>query len=153
MYETLLRIHSVLRWAVLILLLAAVYKNFADRKKPFTALHRKLGLFTMIAADIQLLIGIYQWIVGPRGLKMMQSMSMKEIMRDSVSRFYAIEHITGMLIAIILVHVGYAYSKKKVTDPQKHKRILLFFGLALLIIFISIPWPFRNAGAGKSWLF
>ncbi len=153
MYDFVLRVHSILRWAVLLLLVVSVYKHFAGRNKPFTALHRKLGLFTMIAADIQLLIGLYQWFAGPRGLKMLQSMPMKEIMRDSVTRFYAIEHITAMLIAIILIHVGYGYAKKNVPDPQKHKRVLLFFGLALLIVLISIPWPFRAAGAGKSWLF
>ena len=72
-------------------------------------------------------------------------------MKDSVARFFAIEHMIGMLIAIILIHIGYSYSKKNVSDTIKHKRTVLLFGLALLIILISIPWPFRIVGADRHW--
>ncbi len=151
MYNGLLHLHSVLRWIILILLLVTFYKNFVDRKAAFTDKHRKLGLVLMICADIMLLVGIYQWVAGPLGLKNIQAIGMKEAMRNSYSRFFAIEHTTGMLIAILLIHLGYSYSKKSVPDVQKHKRILLYLGLALLIILISIPWPFRAVGAGRVW--
>ena len=152
MYNGMLHLHSVLRWAILILLLIAFYKNFADRKGAFTAMHQKLGLILMICADIILLVGIYQWAFGKTwGLASIKARGFGEVMKDPVSRFYAIEHTTGMLIAIILIHLGYSYGKKNVPDSQKHKRILLFFGLALLIILISIPWPVRAVGAGRHW--
>jgi hypothetical protein len=151
MYYYLLQFHSVLRWIILILLLFAFYKNFADRQRAFTPTHQKLGLILMICADIMLLVGLYQWIRGPWGLKNIQAVGFKEIMGNSYARFYAIEHTTGMLLAIILIHLGYSYGKKSVPDPQKHKRVLLYFGLALLIILISIPWPFRTVGAGRHW--
>ncbi len=146
-----LHLHSVLRWAILILLLVAVYKSFVDRKKAFTPGHKKTGLFLMICADVMLLVGIYQWISGALGLKSIQVNGLGEVMRNAHSRFFAIEHTTGMLIAIILIHMGYSYGKKAVPDTQKHKRTLLYFGLALLIIVISIPWPFRPMGAGRHW--
>ena len=151
MYNGLLHLHSVLRWIILILLLVAVYRNFADRNKPFTPGHRKTGLLLMICADIMLLIGLYQWFTGPWGLKSIQNNGMSVVMKNSVLRFFAIEHFIGMLIATILIHIGYAYSKKNITDIVKHKRVMLFFGLALLIILISIPWPFREVGAGRTW--
>jgi hypothetical protein len=151
MYNGLLHLHSVLRWIILILLLAAFFKNFIGRKGAYTDTHRKLGMFLMICADIMLLVGIYQWVTGPWGLKNIQAVGFKEIMKNSYYRFFAIEHTTGMLLAIIFIHLGYSYGKKSVPDPQKHKRILLYFGLALLIILISIPWPFRVVGAGRHW--
>ena len=151
MYDGMLHLHSVLRWVILILLLIAFYKHFADRSKPFTSGHKKLGLYLMICADLLLLVGLYQWFAGNWGLKSIQVNGMSVVMKDSVLRFFAIEHSTGMLIAIILIHLGYSYGKKSVPDPQKHKRILLYFGLALLIILISIPWPFRAVGAGRHW--
>ena len=152
MYDGMLHLHSVLRWIILILLLVAIFKNLADRKGAFTETHRKLGLFLMICADIMLLIGIYQWATGDTwGLISIKSRGFGDVMKDTVARFYAIEHPTGMLIAIILIHLGYSYGKKSVPDSQKHNRILLFFGLALLIILILIPWPFRVAGAGRHW--
>ena len=105
----------------------------------------------MICADIMLLIGLYQWFTGPWGLKMIKASSMSAVMKNPVARFFAVEHLVGMLIAIILIHVGYSYSKKNMPDKVKHKRVLVFFGLALLIILISIPWPFRVVGAGRTW--
>ena len=151
MYNGMLHLHSVLRWIILVLLLLALYKNFADREGAFTAMHKKLGLFLMICADLLLLVGLYQWIVGDWGLKSIQRNGFGVVMKNAGLRFFAIEHTTGMLIAIILIHLGYSYGKKAVPDPQKHKRVLLYFGLALLIILISIPWPFRAVGAGRHW--
>ena len=72
-------------------------------------------------------------------------------MKNALLRFFAVEHLIGMLIAIILIHVGYSYSKKNIPDSVKHKRTLVFFGLALLVILISIPWPFRLVGSGRAW--
>ena len=151
MYQGLLHLHSVLRWVILILLLIALYQCFANRHKPFTAGQKKVGLFLMISADITLLVGLYQWFAGELGLKSIQRNGFGAVMKDAGSRFFAIEHTTGMLIAIILIHLGYSYSKKSVPDEKKQKRILLLFGLALLIILISIPWPFRAVGANRAW--
>ena len=151
MEKGLLHLHSVLRWVILLLLLAAVYKSYADRNKAFTSSHKKTGLFLMICADVMLLIGLYQWFTGPWGLKNIQDKGMSIVMKNSVFRFFAVEHLIGMVIAIILVHIGYSYSKKNIPDTIKHKRTILFFGLALLIILISIPWPFRLVGTGRHW--
>jgi hypothetical protein len=154
MEKGMLHLHSFLRWVMLILLLVALYKSFADRNKAFTPGHKKTGLFLMICADLMLLVGLYQWFTGPWGLKLIQNLGMKAVMRSEISpsiRFFAIEHFVGMLIAIALIHVGYGISKKAIPDSVKHKRTLIFYGLALLIILISIPWPFREIGAGRSW--
>lgn len=151
MYDGLLHLHSVLRWLILILLLVALYKSFADRAKPFATSHRKTGMVLMICADIMLALGIYQWIAGDLGLKMIQRSGMKAVMGNTGARFFPVEHITAMIIAIVLIHIGYSYAKKEVPDTVKHKRTLLFYGLSLLIILISIPWPFRAVGSGRAW--
>lgn len=151
MYNGLLHLHSTLRWVILILLLIAVYNSLANKNKDFTNGHRKISLYLLIAADLTLLVGVYQWIVGSWGLKSLQNSGMAVVMKDPVQRFYAVEHTIGMLVAIVLIHVAYSYSKKAVPGTQKHKRNLLLYGLALLIILISIPWPFRAVGAGRAW--
>jgi hypothetical protein len=151
MEKGLLHLHSFLRWVILLLLLWTIYKSFADKNKTFTSSHRKSGLFLMICTDIMLLIGLYQWFTGPWGLKAIQNIGMGMIMKSPVNRFFAIEHFIGMLIATVLIHIGYSVAKKSLPDMVKHKRTLLFYGLALLIILISIPWPFRAVGAGRGW--
>jgi hypothetical protein len=150
MYNGLLHLHSGLRWIILLLLLVAIF-NSINKNKPFTSGHRRTALFLMISADLMLLVGLYQWFVGDWGLKSIQQNGMGTVMKNATLRFYAIEHLTAMLIAIILIHVGYAAAKKPIPDAAKHKRMLITFGLALLIILISIPWPFRMVGAGRGW--
>lgn len=151
MYNFLLHLHSGLRWVILVLLLIAIYRSAAPKGRPFTATDKKIGLFLMICMDIMLLIGLYQWFAGSWGLKSIQLNGMKEVMKNASLRFYAIEHPVGMLIAIIMVHIGRIYGKKNIPDLIKHRRTFLFFALALLIILVSIPWPFRIVGAGRGW--
>ena len=152
MDKGLLHLHSFLRWVILILLLYAIYKSFTDRNKAYTPGHKKTGMFLMICADIMLLLGLYQWAFGKTwGLISIKERGFSAVMKDPVARFFAIEHFLGMLIAISLIHIGYSYAKKNVPDAVKHKRALVFFGLALLVILISIPWPFRLVGSDRAW--
>ena len=150
MYNGLLHTHNLLRWIILILLFVAFYRHLLAKTRTFNATDKKIGKILMISCDITLLIGLYQWITGPLGLKMIQSAGMSVVMKDRVARFWAIEHTVGMLIAIILVHIGYSYAKKNIDNSVKHKRSMIFYGLALLIILISIPWPFREL-IGRPW--
>jgi amino acid permease len=151
MYNGLLHTHNFLRWVILILLLVALFRALsAGKNKAFTAGDRKISLFLMISCDIMLLIGLYQYFSGPLGLKAIQANGMGVVMKDSASRFWAVEHALMMIVAIILVHVGRAYTKKNIPDAAKFKRILVFYGLALLLILVSIPWPFREA-IGRPW--
>lgn len=151
MYTGLLHLHSILRWILLLLLLIVVFRSMTAGKRPFNASDKRYGLFTLISCDLQLLIGLYLWLTGTFGLNTIQNQPMKDIMTNKVMRFFTIEHLTAMIIAIVLVHVGRAVAKKNLPDTMKHKRTLIFFGLALLIILISIPWPFREVGAGRGW--
>ena len=145
MEQGILHLHNLLRWVILILLLLAIFKSLSPRK-PFTSGHRKLGLFLMISADVMLAIGLYQWITSPLGLEALQANGMDGVMKDGNLRFFAIEHLIGMIIAIVLIHIGYSYAKRDLPDNVKHKRTLIYYVLALLVILAFIPWPFREFG-------
>src|ERR1700712_1606344 len=108
MYQGLLHLHNIGRWVVIILLLVAVVRSLAGMtgNKAFTSGDKKVGLFLMISAHIMLLIGLYQWLTGPWGLKNILNSGMAAVMKDHVFRYWAVEHITGMLIAIILITIG-----------------------------------------------
>src|SRR5882757_6184911 len=146
MYTGLQHLHSFLRWCILLLLVIGILRSLGGMtgKKPFTAGQKKMGLFLMIAAHTELLIGLYQWIVGPWGIKNLSNMGMGAAMKDNVARFYGIEHITAMIIAIVLITIGRGVSKKNIPDAVKQKKTFWFFLVALLIILVSIPWPFRE---------
>ena len=152
LYEVMRHIHSVGRWIVLLLLLFAIFNSLIAGRRPFIKSDNRLGLLLTIFADIMLLIGIYLYFVGPFGYKTFQKYSnVGDLMRNSTDRFYAIEHMVGMLIAIVLIHIGKAQARKPMSDRAKHRRTMIFYLLALLIILVSIPWPFREIGAGRGW--
>jgi hypothetical protein len=151
MYNGLLDLHNLLRWVILILLVVAIvkaYKGISDRKI-FSKKDKKIGLFLMIASHITLLIGLYQWAFGPWGLQLIRNAGFGDVMKNSVYRFWAVEHITGMLIAIILITIGRGVSKKSIPDRTKYKRTFWFYFIALAIILVTVPWPFRE-GIGRS---
>lgn len=146
MYEALLALHNIGRWVVLILLLAAIFKALSGitGNKPYTSGDKKVSLFLMIAAHIMLLIGLYQWFVGPWGLHNIQASGMKAVMQNKIYRFWAIEHLTGMLIGIILITIGRGVGKKNIADKVKHSRSFWFYLVAFLVIIVTVPWPFRD---------
>lgn len=138
-----LAIHSLLRWAVLILgLLAVVSALFAViSKRGYKSSDNKMNLFFMISCDVQLIMGLILYFTGMWFEKVKSGMGV--VMKDPGERFFAVEHALMMIIAWLLVHVGRSMVKKADTDAQKHKRTLIYFGIALLLILAMIPWPFR----------
>ena len=62
----LLHLHNLLRWVIIILLLLSIFKAYSgwQQKKIFSAGDRRVWLFTLIAAHITLLLGLYQWLWG-----------------------------------------------------------------------------------------
>lgn len=151
LYTGLLHAHSFGRWLVLLLLLIAIFRSLTAGNRPYTKGDARTGLFLTIFSDLQLLIGIYLWYAGNWGLQNIQNSGMGEVMRDRYTRFFAVEHLVGMLIAIILIHIGKAQGKKAIPDRVKHRRTVIFYAIALLIILLSIPWPFREVGANRGW--
>lgn len=151
LYSILVHLHSVGRWIVLLLLLFAILNSLIAGNRPYIRTDNRLGLLLTIFADLMLLIGIALWFMGPWGYQQLQAKGMADIMKDPTARFYVVEHMVGMLIAIVLIHIGKAQGRKAMSDRAKHRRTLIFYFLALLIILASIPWPFREIGAGRGW--
>lgn len=146
-----LMIHNILRWGVLLFglwtVLNALSGVFAKRK--FNTGDNKSNLLFMICCDIQLLLGLILYFNGS-WFALLKS-SGKIVMKDAAMRFFAVEHAVMMIIAWLLVHIGRSMVKRSTTDVQKHKRMLIYFGLAFIIILAMIPWPFRQIGIGRPW--
>ena len=153
MYTGLLHLHSYLRWAILILALVAIYKSFTGMTagRPFTAGDKRVGLFLMISAHTTLVVGLYLYFAGPWGFAEIQNLGFGAVMKNRVARFYAVEHIFGMLVAIALITIGRGASKKNIPDAAKHRRSFWYFLVALVIILVTIPWPFRE-GIARPWI-
>ena len=145
-YNFLMHLHSIGRWIILLLLLIAIFNSLVAGRRPWIRTDARTGSILTIFADIMFLVGVALWYFGPKGYKYIQGFGMKAVMKDTYMRFFAIEHITMMLIAIILIHVGKAQGKKAISDKAKHRRTVIFYLIALIIILVAIPWPFRQLG-------
>lgn len=150
--EIMRQVHSVGRWIVLLLLLVGIFRSLGAGSRNFTHSDQRVGLFLTIFADIMLLVGIYLYFAGPWGYQQIEAGGMGEAMKAPVSRFFAIEHLVGMLVAIVLMHIGKAQGKKDLPHRAKHRRTAIYYILALLLLLAFIPWPIRDVGVGRGWI-
>ncbi|HEY8918330.1 MAG TPA: hypothetical protein VIM87_17920 [Chitinophaga sp.] len=150
MNSTLLIIHSLLRWIILLTGIWAFIRALQGiNGKPYAAADNKASLFFSISLDIQFLVGLIMYFVTSPLMQTARA-DFGAAMKDGVLRFFAVEHTFMAFIALVLVHIGRSKVKKAGTDAQKHKFALIFFGIALLLILALIPWPFR-AALGRGW--
>lgn len=152
MQEFLTASHSLLRYLLLIFLLGTTLRSITawSTGGHYFRSDERASLFTVILTHLQLLIGVVLYILYLMDLPVSD---MGTIMKEDGLRFYAVEHISMMLLAIILITVGRARSKRAYSEISKHRRIAVFFLIALLLIFFSIPWPFLPFNPEGSWLF
>jgi 4-hydroxybenzoate polyprenyltransferase len=113
-------------------------------KKTFEASDKKIWLFTMIAAHITLLLGLYQWMLGRYGIFSYVKPEGISMMKDPYLRFFQMEHPVSMILAILMITLGYGMAKKNVDDQTKYKKAFRYFMLALVLILAAVPWPFRE---------
>lgn len=140
MYNVLLTTHSWLRWAVLlfgVIALAGAVRKWL--RKDLSPDRSSLGL--LISADLQLLVGLFLFFVSPYFAAFTQAP--KAAMGDASTRFFAVEHALGMIVAIVLIHVGRIIGKRS-QSPFRYRTVAIVFALALVIILAVIPWPFLS---------
>jgi len=148
MLTGLLHIHSLLRYLILFFLVITVLKSFSGwfGKKQYLPGDKKMSLFTLITAHLQLVLGLVLYFISPN--VQAGPANMGEAMKNPTLRFWAVEHISMMIIAIILITLGYSLAKRGKDDVTKHKRTAMFFLLALIVIFVAIPWPWSAVARG-----
>lgn len=83
------QLHSILRWAILGLLLVSIFNAFMgmQKKKTFSATDNKMGLFLTIVADSQLVLGLLLYFVGTMGMQNIQRLGMADVMKKRLCSF------------------------------------------------------------------
>ncbi len=142
--QIVLILHNLVRWAVLLFGLLTLLKSISGiaGKRNYTSGDDRSNFLFMLSCDIQLLIGLILYFTNGWAARLKD---LGNNMKDANYRFFTMEHGLLMIIALVLVHVGRVSVKKAITPAAKHKRTLLFFGLAIVLILAAIPWPFREA--------
>jgi len=142
MYNGLLHLHNTLRWVIIIALLVVIVRLLMKKEA------LKASKVLLISAHSTLVLGLYQYFFGSLGFQLIKTAAkgMKDVMKDSVSRFWAVEHAFSMILAIVFITIGHVKYKK----TGKPNPSLVFFVLALVLILLMTPWPFK-AGVGRPW--
>lgn len=137
--------HSGLRWLLLIIMLGSIgYAiNGLVTRREIDDIDDRLNKFTVVFAHIQLVIGYLLYFLTNRHLNIDMS--------DAGSRFWGLEHIAIMTLAVILITIGRNRYKKAPTERRKLRSTAIYFSIALLLILSAIPWPFRAEGIARAW--
>lgn len=141
MYTGFLHLHDVLRWLLLVSLVVTLAKYLAGwlGNHSWKKTDNILGIVFTSLMDLQLLTGlVLYFFLSP--LTKIAFSDFGAAMKNADLRFYAVEHFSMMLIAVILVHIGRAKSKKATSDKAKFKIGSIFFLIAFVLILAAIPW-------------
>lgn len=144
MYQTLLVLHSWSRWFVLIFGLIAVYRAYVgwSGRRPFVKADNGMSAAFSGFMWLQVIIGLGLYFgLSPWGLNALKQAG---AMKDPTARFFGLEHALMMVIAAALAQVGRIAVKKTGDDTLKHKKAFLYFGIALLLVLLMIPWGIWN---------
>ncbi len=141
-----LALHSYWAYPLVFIWIAALANAFIGfrNQKKYQSKDLLLGLSTLIFAHIQLFIGLSWYFMSPI-FKAMQAVGVAEILANPGSRFLALEHPLTMLAAVTLLTIGWSRHKKSENSKAKFKTIAIYYGIALFLVILRIPW--------KQWLF
>ena len=141
MYPSALWLHSWLRWAVLVTGLVAWLRAVGGKtaRRPWTPQDELWGLLLTVSVDLQFVVGLVLYILSP--ITRLGLRNFAAAMQINVARFFTIEHVIGMIVAIALVHIGRVKIRKAADPDRKHRLAMVLYGIALVLMIVSIPWP------------
>lgn len=141
MYAGILLLHNTLRWLILLSLLITLGKYLAGwmGNKQWQRTDNILGIVFTSLMDLQLITGLVLYFFLSPTTRLAFA-DFGAAMKNDNLRFYAVEHISMMLIAVVLVHIGRAKSKRAKIDRNKFKTAFIFFLIAFAIVLAAIPW-------------
>lgn len=124
MYYFMTQAHSGWQYLASLALVVAVAVHVVNwlRGQTWSTLERRIGLYAIIVIDIQLLLGAILWGVGA---------SMGIVGANAVR---TIEHPFTMLLAIILLHVGWVWTKRSDETIRLRNGAVTFLASGLLVL-------------------
>ncbi len=141
MYTGLLHAHNGFRWLVLLALVVSVVLAISGwlGKREWKKTDNLFNLILVIFTDLQFLVGLVLYaFVSPITKTAFQNFG--AAMKNPDLRFYAVEHILLMVVALVLIHIGRSKSKKASSSVKKHRTAAIFYTLSLVLILAGIPW-------------
>jgi hypothetical protein len=139
MYDLLLILHNLVRWLVLLGALWVLLVSWqglrarAYGRGPAVAGRAFVGLM-----DLQLLLGLLLYGMSPLVRASFANFGLA--IGASDTRFFLLEHSLAMIVAVALAHLGSIRVRQATGPVAKHRQALLWYGLSLGVILLTIPW-------------
>ncbi len=142
MYPLLLTMHNLLRWVFLVFILISLIQSYSGwfGSKPYTKIANRFKTLTVSTVHLQLVIGLILYFLSPIVAQFLGDVGGS--MKDKDLRFFGMEHVIMMILAVVFVTIGSAKSKRQPTDTAKYKTIAIWFTIALLLILVAVPSEF-----------
>ena len=139
MHGSILYFHSILRYFILLFALIVAAQSLTGMmgKREFAKGNKTFALMLLIFCDLQLVVGLYLYYTFVIASGMLKA---GNVMKEAGPRFWAVEHAVGMIVALVLVHVGYSVAKKPMASDKKFKRLFWCSFVALSIFLAMVPW-------------
>jgi hypothetical protein len=145
MYNFLLLSHSWLRWVVLILAVLAIYRNYEgfSTGRKWTTTDKKFNTFFIGSMHLQLVIGLILYSgVSPMMAGIFADMG--SAMKNKELRFWGVEHMAGMILAVLVAQIGSIKAKKQPSDAGKFRTAFFWFLAAIILVLVMIPFGIWN---------
>jgi hypothetical protein len=140
-YVVVLALHNIMRWVVVVAaiwVIYLVYSGLMQRRSWKATEGQAVRIFT-ISMDVQLLLGlILYFVLSPITGIALQNFG--AAMRDSTLRYFAVEHLLMMVLAVVAVHVGAVMIRRRRDDRSKYVQGAIWMTIAILLILVGIPW-------------
>jgi hypothetical protein len=145
MYTTVLIFHSWLRWVALIAVFGVVLAAIRGKVEGTQSISDRWGMVAMMALDLQMLLGLLLYFVVSPNMQEIRA-NFGQAMQNPQLRFWAVEHLTAMIVALVVAHVGRVLARKAKTVDSKRRRLLACFGVVAVALLLGTPWPGMPAG-------
>ena len=139
-YTVVLVLHNLVRWVVLLTAVWALVRAWSGwlGKRAWTTTDRRAGMFFGMSLDIQMLLGLILAFISP--ILQAAYADLGSLAMQDPFRFFLMEHMPLMIVAVVLAHIGTAAARKAADDAGKHRRAAIWFTLVALAIVLAIPW-------------
>ena len=142
MQTILTSLHSYNRYLILAALVFVLIRSYGGwfGRKPFERLDNTASVALLGLAHLQLLIGLIMYAFTSSWTQTAFA-DFGAAMKDPMQRYFAVEHIAGMLIAVGLIQVGRTLSRKAADPLRQHKMLAIYTSIATLVIVLILLLP------------
>lgn len=138
-YSIIKHVHTVISGAFLIFAVWLIIRSVRGIVKDlaYTGLDKFLSYGFIINLYLQLIFGLI--LFSNHSSMVDDNFSNAEgALKMASNRFWPIEHIVLMLFALFIANLGLILSNQSLSGKEKHKKILTYYVVALIMIAISL---------------